>query len=113
MTNEWRLPLGACVRNISNTAECSRVCALLEQRYGNASTAALVVAYVENAIDFITPVAFLDHVEGNRPKDLTRRIKAMRQAGEDPVGTLECEMSSRFRPPSKACTVLFTLDEDF
>lgn len=95
-TPAWRPPLGAVQRTIDSMEECERVSNLLHQHYeGRTSSAALVVAYVEGIVDFVTPAAFADHVEGNRPQDVTKRVKVLRQAGDDPIAILDAELPER------------------
>ena len=87
--SKWRPTLGAARRSVAiGTAEHAEVLRLLAGRYDSFSTAALVVAYVERVVDFITPEAYADHVEGLPPAELASVLQAMRNDGKDPVAHL-------------------------
>lgn len=85
----WRPPVGAARRPVAiGTAEHAELLRLLGGRYNSFSTAALVVAYVDGLVDFITPEAHADHVEGLPPAELATALREMRGEGADPVAHL-------------------------
>ena len=97
-------------------AECSELAERLRERYGSDSTAALVVAYAEGFVEFITPEAFVDHVEGNTPKALAHELKVLRRTGANAVDALNERVLERERVVRSVGAEFFdrfALDADF
>ena len=83
-------------RVIWNDDELQSIRALLVDHYGNASSAAMVMAYVDGRVDFVTEEAHVDHVEGQDPRKLAHALKVMRSEGTDPVAFLNGQVGERW-----------------
>ena len=91
----WRPPLGAVRRTVVGMSEYAELTRLLNERYASVTTAALVMAYVDGIVDFITTEAFVDHVEGHTPRKLAHELKVLRSQGDDPVAFLNSQVEAR------------------
>ena len=91
----WRPPLGAARRPVAGMSEWAELTRLLNERYDSVTTAALVVAYVDGLVDFITNEAWCDHVEGHSPRKLAHELKVLRSQGGDPVAFLNGRVGER------------------
>lgn len=119
----WRPPLGAVRRHIWSHEELVRAHEVLREHYGSASTAAMVMAYVDGRVDFITEEAHVDHVEGHDPRKLAHALKVMRSKGTDPVAFLNGQVGERWLqerlvtampgPPREDALRVLVLDADF
>ena len=70
---------------------------LLLEVYGDKSTAALVMAYIDGKVNFVTPDVFATYVEGHNPKKLARELKILRREGRCPIAFLKEQALQRGR----------------